>query len=79
MERPTGCVKVAMVALAFVLVVEGNVEVNDVALDERSGVGNTCARRKSSVLLLEGEERRGEDAPWQITSFTLVHTERGKL
>jgi hypothetical protein len=79
MERPTGCVKVAMVALAFVLVVESYVEVDDVAFYERSGVGNTCARRKTSVLLVEREERRDEDAPWQITSFTLVHTDRGKL
>jgi hypothetical protein len=57
--------------------VEGDVEVDDVALDERTSVGNTCGSGKSQF---RSAEARGEaNAPWQMTSLIDVHTERGNL
>jgi len=78
--RRTGAVDVAVEAA----VVESHVEVEDVAVLERSCVRNACERVGSKSALSarrmgEADEDERRDAPWQMTSLTDVQTERGNM
>ena len=78
--RRTGAVDVAVEAA----VVESHVEVEDVAVLERSCVRDACERDGPASALSarrrdETDENERKDAPWQMTSLTDVQTERGNM
>jgi hypothetical protein len=60
---------------------ERHVEVDDVAILEWPRIGNTCTRRfaRASVPDTHSAASGECDIPWQITSFTEVHTDLGNL